>query len=148
MIVGDRAANSTGYLVDAVCPPNPTDTFGTLLTALRRKVRRWRFVFTAYPPCDDQSYGRARYSKMSCFGIIPLQCNRSWFTYHSCKRRSLPCSVGPGSVSLSNWLSACRWYAGIPSLQNRVPDRVSVDSSSRCAPGGSLWCEIPNNRVP
>lgn len=35
MIVGDR----TGYLVDAVCPPNPMETLGTLLTALRRKVR-------------------------------------------------------------------------------------------------------------
>jgi len=27
----------TGYLVDAVCPLNPMETFGTLLTALRRK---------------------------------------------------------------------------------------------------------------
>lgn len=39
-------ADSTGCLVDAVCPPNPMQTFTTLLTALRIKVRRQRFVST------------------------------------------------------------------------------------------------------
>ena len=49
VIVGDWV-HSTGYLVDAVFPPTPMDTFRTLLMALRRQVHcQWRSVHRVFP---------------------------------------------------------------------------------------------------
>lgn len=102
--------DSTGYLVDTVFPPNPEQSFTILLKALREKVRWWRFILTVCARYgNNQRYGRAQYSNMSCGGITPLQGSRSWSTLPSWRRSSPPCSVGPGSVSLLDLIIAYRW---------------------------------------